>query len=51
MTYDGKPEDTTKHTYNQAFAIYALASYYDASKDEEALKLALALRDIIEEKL
>ena len=50
LTYDGKPEDTTKHTYNQAFAIYALASYYDASKDEEALKLALALRDIIEEK-
>ena len=38
LTYDGKPEDTTKHTYNQAFAIYALASYYDASKDEEALK-------------
>lgn len=50
LTYDGKPEDTTKHTYNQTFAIYALASYYDASKDEEALKLALALRDIIEEK-
>ena len=50
LTYDGKPEDTTKHTYNQAFAIYALASYYDASKDEEALKLALALRDIIRRK-
>ena len=31
VTYDGSPEDTTKHTYNQAFAIYALASYYDAS--------------------
>ena len=29
--YDGKPEDTTKHTYNQAFAIYALSSYYEAS--------------------
>ena len=26
VTYDGKPLDTTKHTYNQAFAIYALAT-------------------------
>ncbi len=50
LTYDGKPEDTTKHTYNQAFAIYALSSYYDASKDEEALELARELRGIIEEK-
>lgn len=48
LTYDGKPEDTTKHTYNQAFAIYALSSYYDASKDEEALELAKELRQIIE---
>ena len=29
VTYDGKPLDTTKHTYNQAFAIYALSSYYN----------------------
>lgn len=48
MTYDGKPEDTTKHTYNQAFCIYALSSYYDASKDKEALKLAYELYDLIE---
>lgn len=48
MTYDGKPFDTTKHTYNQAFCIYALSSYYDASKDKEALKLAYELFDIIE---
>ena len=40
MTYDGKPEDTTKHTYNQAFCIYALSSYYAASGDTEALDLA-----------
>ena len=26
MTYDGRPADETKHTYNQAFAIYGLAS-------------------------
>lgn len=47
---DGKPLDTTKHTYNQAFAIYALSSYYDAVKDEEALALAGALQDLVEEK-
>ena len=50
VTCDGKPEDTTKHTYNQAFAIYALSSYYDASKDKEALETAKELREIIEEK-
>ncbi|MDO5409617.1 MAG: AGE family epimerase/isomerase [Lachnospiraceae bacterium] len=50
LTYDGKPEDTTKHTYNQAFAIYALSSYYDASKDEEALAMAKELYQIIETK-
>lgn len=50
MTYDGKPEDTTKHTYNQAFTIYALSSYYAATGDKEALDLAYALKDIIETK-
>ena len=48
LTYDGKPEDTTKHTYNQAFAVYALASYYAASGDEEALELAKELYYIVE---
>lgn len=48
LTYEGKPEDTTKHTYNQAFAIYALSSYYDASKDPEALRLAKELYKLIE---
>ncbi len=50
VTYDGKPLDTTKHTYNQAFAVYALSSYYDATKDEDALKLAYELVDILETK-
>ena len=50
LAYDGTPEDTTKHTYNQAFAIYALSSYYDASGDEEALKLAEELYCLIETK-
>ena len=50
MKYDGTPEDTTKHTYNQAFSIYALSSYYEASGDEEALAMAKELFHIIETK-
>lgn len=50
VTYDGKPADTTKHTYNQAFAIYALSSYYDATGNEEALEIARGLQDVIEDR-
>lgn len=50
LTYDGKPEDTTKHTYNQAFAIYALSSYYDASGNKEALDIAHSLYNLVETK-
>ncbi len=50
MNYDGTPSDTTKHTYNQAFSIYALATYYQATKEEEALDMAMELFHIIEEK-
>lgn len=50
VRYDGTPEDTTKHTYNQAFSIYALSAYYEASKDEESIKLAEELYELIEEK-
>ncbi|MCD7885783.1 MAG: AGE family epimerase/isomerase [Lachnospiraceae bacterium] len=50
VTYDGKPKDETKHTYNQAFAIYALSSYYDASGDQEALQIAFGLQKAIEDK-
>lgn len=50
VNYDGTPEDTIKHTYNQAFSIYALSSYYDASKDESALQTAMELFRIIEER-
>ncbi len=45
---DGTPEDTTKHTYNQAFAIYALSVYYQASRKKEALNLAYSLYHVIE---
>ena len=48
VTFDGKPEEDMKHTYNQAFAIYALSSYYDASGDKEALDIAFSIYDVIE---
>lgn len=48
LSYDGKPTDTTKHTYNQAFAIYALSSYYAASGKKESLDLAYQLFELIE---
>lgn len=48
VTYDGKPLDDTKHTYNQAFAIYALSSYYRLTGEDEALKLARSLFLLIE---
>ena len=50
LNYDGSVFDSTKQTYNQAFSIYALYSYYDAVKDEEAKAIALELYDIIETK-
>lgn len=48
VTYDGKPADTTKHTYNIAFTIYALVSYYKVSSDEEAIKIARKMKNTIE---
>ncbi|MCL2003422.1 MAG: AGE family epimerase/isomerase [Oscillospiraceae bacterium] len=49
-TYDGKPADTTKHTYNQAFAVYALSAYAQASGEQDALRLAEDLFELIEGK-
>lgn len=49
MTHDGQPLDTTKHTYNQGFAIYALSSYYRLTGDEEALQTAKAIFLLIEQ--
>lgn len=48
LTYDGRPLDETKHTYNQAFAIYALSAYYRLTGEEDALALARELFDLIE---
>jgi mannobiose 2-epimerase len=49
LNYDGTPADTTKHCYNQAFCVYALASYYDAIGDRQALELAKRLVALIED--
>lgn len=48
VSYDGQPLDDTKHTYNQAFAIYALSAYYRLTGETEALTLAEELFDMIE---
>ena len=50
VTYDGKPADTTKHTYCQAFAVYGLAAYYRLTGSEEALAMAADLFRVIEGK-
>lgn len=47
---DGSPKDDMKHTYCQAFFIYALSSYYDASRDESALRLALEMFETVEDR-
>lgn len=50
VNYDGTPADTTKHAYNQAFAVYALSIYYQAGGNRDALSLAYTLYHLIEEK-
>ncbi len=50
VDYKGQPLDTAKHTYNQAFAIYALSSFYEASGREEALETAKELFELVEDR-
>ena len=50
VTCDGKPADTTKHTYCQAFAVYGLAAYYRLTGEPEALEKAIAIHRVIEKK-
>ena len=49
VTCDGRPLDTTKHTYNQGFAVYALSDYYRLTGSREALDLALELFRLMEQ--
>jgi len=37
LDYMGQPHDTKKRIYGQAFTVYALAEYFHASGDSEAL--------------
>ena len=46
----GNPKDMRKHVYTQSFGIYALSEYYRATKNEKALKLAISLFELIEDK-
>lgn len=50
MNADGTVADSTKHTYSQGFAIYALSAYYRAGGKQEALELAMELFRLVEEK-
>lgn len=44
----GQPADTKKQIYAQAFAIYALAEFYRATQNAEALQIAKTLFSTIE---
>ena len=48
LTYDGRVLDSTKHTYNQGFAIYALSAYYRLTGSKEALETAMSIFRLIE---
>jgi len=48
VDYLGDPLDTKKRIYGQAFTVYALAEYADASGDAEALRKAMQLLERIE---
>ncbi|MEG0997090.1 MAG: AGE family epimerase/isomerase, partial [Clostridia bacterium] len=50
VTADGRPLDTTKHTYCQAFAIYGLAAYARATGQQEPLEQAMGLMRLLEER-
>lgn len=44
----GQPENDRKHTYAQAFAIYGLSAYYQASGNQESLALAKKIFALID---
>ena len=46
----GAAQDTRKHVYAQAFAVYGLSEYYRATGDSEALDLAKGIFALIEDK-
>ena len=48
LNYLGEPSDTKKRVYGQAFTVYALAEYYLATRNLEALQGAIHLYEIIQ---
>ena len=48
VDHQGRPVETKKRIYGQAFAVYALAEYYRATADQDARTRALALFQSIE---
>ena len=48
VNYQGFPVSTYKHHYAQAFAIYGLAEYYRATREEKSLKLSQELFHLLE---
>ena len=48
VDHRGKPVETKKRIYGQAFAVYALAEYAAASGEEESRERAIALQRLIE---
>jgi mannobiose 2-epimerase len=48
ITAKGKPLDTKKQIYSQAFFIYALSEYYQATAEEQCLHKAIELFHLIE---
>ena len=48
LTANGKPLDTKKQIYSQAFFIYALSTYHMATGDRESLDHAIELYRLIE---
>ena len=48
ISYDGKPVETKKQIYSQAFFIYAFSEHYRASGDTSSLQTAIELFRLIE---
>jgi len=48
VDYQGRPADMKKRIYGQAFTVYALAEYYNASGEAETLSKAVRLVEQIE---
>ena len=48
VNVEGKPLDSRKHTYAQAFCIYGLSEYHRVTGDVEALELACKIFELLD---